>query len=259
MIALEWGYECDHPFEEHVKKFQDSGVPFYVWPGTSSWLTLAGRTDNALENIGSAARNGIRHGAIGILTADWGDWGHWQPLSVSYLGFLAGAAAGWNTESPLDESLAQSLSLHLFGDVTGRAGRVFYDLGNIYKVFRKRTYNSSVPFQTLFWHDREETFDGLRLEEFEAMADRLDEIESEMRGYVMQCKDAEIVEREFAHVVEMLRLAADYGKWRLGGSKPERFAERIQEIKDEHEKVWLMRNRRGGLSDSTARWTLNAE
>lgn len=259
VIALEWGYEYDHPFKKNGEKFRDSGVPFYVWPGTSSWLTLAGRTDNALGNIGSAAKNGFRQGAVGILTADWGDWGHWQPLSVSYLGYLAGASAGWNVDAPLNESLARSLSLNVFDDDSGKIGMAFYELGNVYKIFKKRTFNSSVPFQVLFWHDRKETFEGLELEEFEAMSERLNEIESSLSGHNMRCRDAEIVEHEITHVIRMLRLAADYGKWRMGGDEPEKFGDRINEIKEEHEKVWLMRNRRGGLSDSMARWTLKDE
>ncbi len=38
-IALEWGYEADHDFPGKAKLFAESGVPFYVCPGTSSWTT----------------------------------------------------------------------------------------------------------------------------------------------------------------------------------------------------------------------------
>src|SRR5205807_1152438 len=41
-IALEWGYEADHPFAKDGAIFRDAGVPFYVCPGTSSWNTIAG-------------------------------------------------------------------------------------------------------------------------------------------------------------------------------------------------------------------------
>ncbi|MGC8782655.1 MAG: beta-N-acetylhexosaminidase, partial [Anaerolineae bacterium] len=95
VIALEWGYEPDHPFDEHGRRFAESGVPFYVCPGTGTWNTVAGRTKSALENLRNAAMNGIRNGAIGYLITDWGDAGHWQPLPVSYLGFAWGAALSW--------------------------------------------------------------------------------------------------------------------------------------------------------------------
>ena len=55
IIALEWGYEANHPFTEHGAKFRESGIPFYVCPGTSSWNSICGRTENAIGNISNAA------------------------------------------------------------------------------------------------------------------------------------------------------------------------------------------------------------
>ena len=97
-IALEWGYEADHPFGEHGKIFAESGLEYYVCPGTGSWFSLSGRTRNTLLNLASAAREGFRHGASGYLITDWGDHGHWQPPPVSYLGFLAGAGFAWRPD-----------------------------------------------------------------------------------------------------------------------------------------------------------------
>jgi hexosaminidase len=69
-VALEWGYEANHPFDEHCRQFAASGIPFYVCPGTSSWTSIAGRTGNALGNLLSAAENGLKHGAAGYLNTD---------------------------------------------------------------------------------------------------------------------------------------------------------------------------------------------
>ena len=44
---------------ERRRSLRGSGVPFYVCPGTSTWNTLAGRTDNALGNLLNAAENGL--------------------------------------------------------------------------------------------------------------------------------------------------------------------------------------------------------
>jgi len=74
-------------------------IPFYVCPGTSSWNTVVGRTDNAVANLVSAAHHGRENGAVGYLVTDWGDNGHWQTLPVSYLGFMAGAGLAWNAEA----------------------------------------------------------------------------------------------------------------------------------------------------------------
>lgn len=253
-IALEWGYEHDHPFKDHGAKFAESGIPFYVCPGTSSWNTLAGRTQNAVGNITNAARNGLKQGAIGLLNTDWGDNGHWQPLSVSYLGFLVGAMASWNAKADARRGLAENLSLHAFGDSTGKMGRAFYDLGDIYRVFGKRTFNSSVPWQMLFRNPNDPRFvEGLEMSEFEEMERRLAEIEVAAQGDEMTCPDAEIVREEFEHLMRMLQLAAEVGKHRLGGPKPKGLEDRAAEIKMDHELVWLMRNRPGGLADSEAK------
>ena len=254
VIALEWGYEADHPFKTHAAKFAESGIDFYVCPGTSSWLTLAGRTDNAIGNITNAAKNGLKQGAIGVLNTDWGDHGHWQPLSVSYLGFMVGAMASWNAKADVKGVLADNLSLHAFQDPTGKIGRAFYDLGNIYTVFKKKTFNSTVPWQTLFRDPKDPKWsEGLEAREFEAMEIRLAEIVEAAAGDNMACPDAEVIREEFERLVTMLQLSSEAGRHRLGGPKPKNLDERVEEIKMDHELVWLMRNRPGGLADSLSK------
>lgn len=253
MVALEWGYEAKHPFAKNCAKFAESGIPFYVCPGTSSWNSLAGRTDNAVANITSAARNGLKQGAIGLLNTDWGDNGHWQPLSVSYLGFLFGAMSAWNARADSQENLTQSLSLHAFGDSTGKTGKAFCDLGNIYTIFEKRLHNSSVPWQMLFKKDTSAVIDGLQMGEFDKMARRLEEVESAVRGEKMTSADASIIREEIGLVIRLLKLSTDLGHARQSGSKTKDYSARLKEVKKEHAHVWLLRNRPGGLEDSLSK------
>jgi len=260
LIALEWGYEFDHPFAERGEKFAESGIPFYVCPGTSSWSSLAGRTENAIGNITSAARIGLQRGAIGILNTDWGDNGHWQPLPVSYLGYIVGAAASWNAKADPNAGLAESLSIHAFGDRTGKMGKAFHDIGDIYRVFKKRIHNCSIPWQMLFRSpDDASIVDGIEVGEFEEMERRLKDIAYATIGEDMACPDAAIVREEFEHLVRMLQLAAEVGKYRLGGPKPKKLADRAEELRKDHELIWLMRNRPGGLADSEARLRIGME
>src|SRR6185436_16742198 len=124
-IALEWGYEADHPFLDHAQRFAESGLEFTVCPGTSSWNSLAGRADNALRNLALAAVAGHESGARGCLITDWGDFGHLQPLPVSYLGFLAGAGFAWNVEAaaaPLSQPWRELLARWAFDDAGQGAG-----------------------------------------------------------------------------------------------------------------------------------------
>ncbi len=73
-IALNWGYEADHPFERECRRFAKSGIQFCVCPGTSTWMTLIGRHDNALANLRHAAEAGRRHGANRLLDYRLGRW-----------------------------------------------------------------------------------------------------------------------------------------------------------------------------------------
>ena len=95
VVALNWGYEANHPFDRESAIFARSKIPFYVSPGTSTWMTLIGRHDNAFANLRHAALSGRKHGALGYLITDWGDGGHLQPLAVSYLPYLFGASVSW--------------------------------------------------------------------------------------------------------------------------------------------------------------------
>jgi hypothetical protein len=128
-VALEWGYETDHPFDAHGALFAASGVPFYVCPGTSSWNSLAGRTANMRANLLSAAENGTRHGARGYLNADWGDGGHWQPLAVSLAGYVYGAALAWGCAGNRGIDLAAAMDR--FGGAEGFGGALL-GLGDAY-------------------------------------------------------------------------------------------------------------------------------
>lgn len=135
VIALNWGYEASHPFDKEAVLFAKSKVPFYVCPGTSTWMTLIGRHDNAFANLRSAAEAGRRHGAIGFLNTDWGDGGHPQPLAVSFAPFLAGAALSWCSASYHEKLLAPVLSRDVFNDSTGRAAAAALALGRAHRKF----------------------------------------------------------------------------------------------------------------------------
>ena len=115
-IALNWGYEANHPFEKEAAQFAKANIPFYVCPGTSTWQTLIGKHDNALVNLRSAATAGKQSGAIGYLITDWGDGGHPQPLAVSWPMFAAGAALAWNAKDFDERYLLSVLGRDVFGN-----------------------------------------------------------------------------------------------------------------------------------------------
>ncbi len=143
VIALNWGYEANHPFDREAALFAKSKVPFYVCLGTSTWQTLIGRHDNALANLRAAAKAGRKHGAIGYLITDWGDGGHPQPLAVSYLPFLAGASLAWNANGFDEKLLRPVLSRDVFADSTGKVAEAAFKLGLAHRKLKVKAPNET--------------------------------------------------------------------------------------------------------------------
>ncbi|HEV2435184.1 MAG TPA: glycoside hydrolase family 20 zincin-like fold domain-containing protein [Verrucomicrobiae bacterium] len=143
IIALNWGYEANHPFEKEARQFARSKIPFYVCPGTSTWQTLIGRHDNALANLRAAARAGHKYGAAGYLITDWGDGGHPQPLAVGWPMFLAGASLAWNATGFNEQKLVPVLSRDVFGDSTGKVARAALQLGLVHRKLKVRRANET--------------------------------------------------------------------------------------------------------------------
>ena len=135
VIALNWGYEATHPFEREAATFSKSKVPFYVCPGTATWMSLIGRHDTAFENLRLAAKAGRKHGAIGYLNTDWGDGGHPQPLAVSWPLYVVGAAHSWCSRTFDEKLIAPVLSRDVYHDPTGRIAKAALALGVAHRKF----------------------------------------------------------------------------------------------------------------------------
>ena len=270
-IALEWGYQANHPFAEHCPRFAAAGLPFYVCPGTSSWNSIGGRTDNALGNLRNAAENGLKSGAIGYLITDWGDRGHWQTLPISYLGFVAGAAYAWAFDTNRDVDVAHAVSLHAFRDATGAMGRVAYDLGNVYQMLPE-IHNSSPLFWALQFPLAElaqprdslaqalvpRIAQALTPETFGRTLDAIDTAMAPLEEHRMSRPDAQLIQREFANSGRLLRHACRRAMAIFDGSLEDSSARRaldqdMQAIVAEYRQLWLARNRPGGLADSVGR------
>jgi hexosaminidase len=129
VVALNWGYEANHPFEKETALFKKSGIPFYVCPGTSTWMTLVGKHDNALKNLRRAAAAGRKNGAVGFLNTDWGDGGHPQPLAVSWLPLAAGAALAWCGKTFDEANLLAAVSRDVFEDPSRSVAKAAWALG----------------------------------------------------------------------------------------------------------------------------------
>jgi hypothetical protein len=254
-VAMNWGYEGNHPFRKENRQMSAARVPYYVCPGTSSWNTLTGRIDNATRNLGGAARAGLAEGAVGYLVTDWGDHGHHQYLPISYPGFLLGACNAWNHRGSRDIDVADGINRIFLDDKEPTLARSIIKLGQVLELAPSEIRNATIFNRLLFWRMQHEpeTVRKIRNSQLAACARRFDRIEAEIGGPTNS--EAGIVIRD--ELFNAIRLA-NHGIDRLHLFRGEtrdvdsmRSALRI--AIGEHERLWLARNRPGGLHESSDR------
>jgi hexosaminidase len=288
ITVLEWGYEADHPFDRKCEKLADGGLEFMVCPGTSSWTTFSGRTDNMYHNISNAVKSGLKNGAKGMLLTDWGDMGHWQYLPVSYAGFVWGAGWSWNTGGMSESLLINYLNTNIYKDRQNIMGTFSLDLGRYNRfeeilMFNMTLCNLSYQFgirdrimYEKIMESMESTFTDLTSGQFntETIIERfsnkqafqysalllyLKNLEDSLALADMQVPDAQLVMDEYTNAIRMIRMGAHLKNYIMIRNEMElldRLAQ-LREMKlmlakiiEEHERLWLARNRPGGLPRS---------
>ena len=253
---LEWGYEFDHPFAEHAAQFAASGRPFYVCPGTSTWQSLTGRTENAMANMHSAALAGMAHHAIGYLMTDWGDYGHLQPLAISLLPLSYGAAVSWHAQTPADTGFYQAVSAHVFQAKSLDFAQWLADAGNIYKhVATGRIRNASL--EHWLWRepwDQQKYLPQTDAAHVQNAVAILQPLTDRITGDRLNRPDARDVHCELAMMLDMAMLSLADTQTRLTAQAPSAtFARHQQNLykvaREEYRSLWLRRNRQSRLDD----------
>ena len=234
MIALDWGYEGNHPFMEEAAKFQEAGLDFYVCPGTSSWNSLGGRVENMRENMMAAEKAGHRYGAKGFMVTDWGDGGHWQPLAASLPGLILGGNLAYSGSSAgkmdLEEALDTVMGVPL--------GGVLLRLGTLYLRGGALRANASELFRILandHSYSRHPNLTDRVLVEISAIAENC---RHEAAKYVRGAYP-NVWAQEIMHMANLVDAACNRRDMR-----------RLQFLREEHDRVWKLRNRPGGMGDS---------
>ncbi|HKI73029.1 MAG TPA: family 20 glycosylhydrolase, partial [Pseudomonadales bacterium] len=254
LIALNWGYEGNHPFKKECAQVAAAGIPFYVCPGTSSWNTLTGRTANVQANLANAARNGKATGALGYLVTDWGDGGHHQYLPISYQGFLLGACHAWNHRGTAKIDVGDGVDRAFFDRENANAGDILVRLGRALELVPSKIRNATLFNRLLFWSMQHEPTAADRVTAAQ-LGDCDDELAA-IRGSLttIQGRDASLVRAELENAVDLAR----HGIHRLQCHRKLRkdratLREELAIAIGRHESLWLARNRPGGLHESSAR------
>ncbi len=258
MIAMVWGYEENHPFEEKCKLYSKSGLSFYVCPGTSTWNTFIGRTNNAVGNIRNAILNGKKYGAIGVLTTDWGDNGHVQHLPLSWVGYLYSAHLSWNTQDLQMRKFIDGMDMHIFESVNEKfsLGWIIYRLGTLH---RNLFYTpNGTPFFYIFLYP--ETANAGTLRDYKEKIDFVANEIAKHKEELSACKDEKIepICRQvinnisFAELgLTVMKLIGKYGDiWKIPEDEWKDFEKNFHRTIEEYKDIWLTYNRPGGLEQS---------
>ncbi|WP_430812687.1 MULTISPECIES: beta-N-acetylhexosaminidase [unclassified Carboxylicivirga] len=267
MTALIWGYEADYPFDRHCAQFKAAGLPYYVCPGTSTWNAIIGRNANGFANLKNAAVNGKKKGAWGYLNTNWGDNGHWQPLSVCYPGILYGAALGWNVEANSNIDIAAQVSQQILKDKSHQSGEALVALGNAYLKMQATTANSNIFHQLLRRNHRSIHSDRwLKKVSKKNTLATLSFIQQQLNileQAPMSCADAKIVRMETRQAAQLAmhachlalaKLATPDGLFKsIPADEKKKLRSELKTLITEHRRIWLLRNRPGGLKDSAAK------
>ncbi len=258
MIALAWGYEPDSYFGDWCRRLRDAGREAWVCPGTSSWRSITGRTQERIANIGAAVREGLAAGAKGFLITDWGDVGHRQQWPISLHGIAHAAHAAWSggdNGPPLD-----GLSFQVFGNRSLRLAQWLDDFGDADLELRRvggrklpdgsptHLRNASVLFNDL--HPPFEGADRIgTADEWRRVGEELDSLRS-----TMPASDDAVQPDELTHALDTASFAAQRAVWRRSDPRDAavgaNLSDQLRQIISEHRRLWLQRSRSGGLESS---------
>lgn len=111
---LNWCYDSE-PSEESIIEFAKCGRKQIVCPGTSSWSRFCENTDIAEQNISNMVEYGYKHGAIGVLNTNWGDWGNPASIELAMYSIVFCAAKSWSVSTDINEEFCKSVNKLLYG------------------------------------------------------------------------------------------------------------------------------------------------
>jgi hexosaminidase len=242
-------------FATQAEAFADAGMPFWVCPGTSTWNALLGRWSNARENLRDAAASGLARGARGFLITDWGDNGHLQPPSASWLPLAYGAALAWCGAANRELAMAPLLDAFVFRDATRTLGSLAASLAEAYQGTGKRCVNGSPLFTELVRGGMLGSFGEPDPERLAATTAQLGAALEALPRARCAGADGALAPRELAVAARLAR----HGAWRIArsaGLPAPATAELRRDLAEaiaEQRSAWLARSRPGGLADALAR------
>ncbi len=268
ITLCDWNYEANFDFSVSAQRYRDLGARSWVCPGTSSWLSVAGRVSNTLENCLHASQSARDFELGGVLTCDWGDFGHHQHLPVSLPGLVAGAAFSWCVSSNSHispEVVARLIDERYFLRPDCQLGHAVVSMGDLYAKMPFQLPNLSLAVMHLYLPQfpvGTGLTSGLSLN----VLDEMQEVVSQALSSANMALVGEgnhglqISAREISNTARFLELAISDARARLENSNSiesvpkssrDRLVTMLDHLVEDYKSCWLLRNRPGGLEESS--------
>ena len=256
----DWGYDYDYPFESHATTLEKEQIPFILSPGTSSWNSFSSRKKDMTTTTKNACESAKKHHGLGIITTDWGDFGHIQYSIFSLLGLAYAGCMSWSSEID-DVSFYQFIDKYL---LKGQTLSKDIDLLSSYSSLENHyVYNGSMAFQTLMFVDPSvNTPIEIKaliwknsIPSAKYSSESLSSILSLLSKVELKYSLVNSLEkREILNTVKLIKLCVLVRhKVNENIEISEEDIRLITEIISEHEFCWLQRNEIGGLDRSLSR------
>jgi hypothetical protein len=103
VVVVDWHYDPQDSFPSLGRLEREGFRDVIVSPGLWTWRTFYPNYARAFRNVAAFAQAGKREGAIGCITAAWGDGGAENLRENNWAGYAFSAAAAWEPGVPPEE------------------------------------------------------------------------------------------------------------------------------------------------------------
>jgi hypothetical protein len=132
-IMLTWGYDARPNFEDQIVPFAQSGYEFFVCPGVNNWSRILPDLGVAVTNIQHFVRDGVKHGALGMINTDWEDDGE-ALNAVKWHADAWAAECAWNASATPLEAFNRRVGAVLFGEAGDHFGQAVTRLARTHRL-----------------------------------------------------------------------------------------------------------------------------
>ncbi len=257
-----WTYDPLDNFDEHIKPIKDAGFEFWVVPGLLNSRRIYPNYYQAPKNIRNFAKDGLKYGASGLLNCFWDD-GSIAFFSLDWYGAAYGAEKSWNTSSD-DTSFDRRFNSSVYGDKNNNFSKIIWKLSELAGLEPTDGLNSKVLFEKILPDSGKDL--KLSLNEWDKVLEICKDAEKHSENtdlsYFAGDLDYQdlIIDIYISLALERLELfsAANQYSHALSIQKTDEFKsrsltlnsiesidgniERLREIKDKFELLWLKEN-----------------